>query len=61
MADEETRGTCIACKHAAGRGYEIECRVSAPAVDYKNHYRRFPIMREDDWCSRFKPREGADT
>lgn len=60
MEDKEVRGTCSTCKHGAEDYQGLECRVAAPTVDYKSGYRRFPRMFGDDWCSRFKAREGGN-
>ena len=60
MEDKEVRGTCETCKYSAEAHTGLECRVGAPAVDYKSGYRRFPVMLDSDWCSRFKVKIMAD-
>ena len=49
----DTGPACIRCAYAVAN-YRLECRLKPPSPDYKNGGRIFPMMRHDDWCTKYK-------
>jgi hypothetical protein len=46
---------CERCVYAVRvSGYGLECRLKPPSPNYKNYSRMFPMMRDQDWCSKYK-------
>jgi hypothetical protein len=54
-----TEQTCMACAYAALAYQRLECRVKPPSPNYKNYGRMFPIVNPDDWCARYKLKDGT--
>jgi hypothetical protein len=51
----DTGPACWMCAYSSDEDYRgIECRIKPPSPDYKTNRRMFPIMRPDDWCSKYK-------
>ena len=51
--------TCMTCAYAALAYQRLECKVKPPSPNYKNYGRMFPIVNPDDWCARYKIKDGA--
>lgn len=59
--ENKKRGTCEDCdfSYLYGETYDRQCRYAPPvyvADDYGETC-RFPVVRDDDWCGRWKERE----
>jgi len=49
-----TGRACIRCEYAVAHYRHLECRLKPPVPDYKNHGRIFPMMMNNDWCTKYK-------
>jgi hypothetical protein len=45
---------CVRCAYAVAHYRHLECRLKPPVPDYKNHGRIFPMMMNNDWCTKYK-------
>jgi hypothetical protein len=50
---EDNKPACVTCAYS-GVDYRLECRIKPPSPNYKDYGRMFPIVKPDDWCSKYK-------